>query len=191
MNFGIFLIIEFARFTRILGSKLATISSGRLFTSTFSMHKNSEFLSWFADLSTKMSNGSMFLDYLAKLELLTQFGLKTYTLTPGFIRIVLLGLRTLILSTCVMLHTASVTISSELIVLRGDKLFSKIFTHNVSWTLLTRSCLMNLMTAGSKRIGLTDHLQILSVMLISPFGSLLGSTCLLESILISTCSSDS
>ena len=83
MNFGISLRREFARFTLTLGSKLATILSGRLFTPTFSMQKQSELLYWAADPSTEVFNSSMFLNHLAKLELLPRLGLKISTLTPG------------------------------------------------------------------------------------------------------------
>ena len=67
----------------MLGSKLVTISSEILFTTTFSMHDKSEFLSWVADPSTEVSNGLMFLDHLAKLEVIPRIGMKTSTLTPG------------------------------------------------------------------------------------------------------------
>ena len=85
MNFGLLLMMEFARFNRMLGSKLVTISSGRLFTPTLSMHEKSKFLSWVAYPSTEVSNCLMFLDHLVKLELLLRLGLKKYTLTPGFL----------------------------------------------------------------------------------------------------------
>ena len=83
MNFGLLLMKEFARFARLLGTKSATISSGRLFTPTFSMQKQSELLYWAADPSTEVFNSSMFLNHLAKLELLPRLGLKISTLTPG------------------------------------------------------------------------------------------------------------
>ena len=83
MNIEIVLRRELARFTRFLGSKSATISSGRLSTPTFSMHKQFELISWAEDPSMEVSNGSIFLDRLAKLELLPQIGLKKSTSTPG------------------------------------------------------------------------------------------------------------
>ena len=161
MNFGLFLRKELVRFTRLLGSKSATISPGRLFTPTSSMQKQFEFLSWAADQSTEVFNGSLFLYHLAKLELLPQIGLKTYTLTPGVLWISLLGFRTAILSTCDLLHAASMTISLTLIVWSGFKLFSKRPSRDVSWTLVTRFCSM---TTGLRLIGLIDNFRILSVM---------------------------
>ena len=70
MNFGTLLMMELARFTRMLGSKLVTISSGRLFAPTISIHEKFEFLSWVVYPSREVSIGSMFLNHLEKLELL-------------------------------------------------------------------------------------------------------------------------
>ena len=81
MNFGLSLMMKFARFTRLLGTKSAKFLPGRLFSPTFSMPEKFEFLFWAADPSTEVSNGSMFFDHLAKLELLPRLGLKTSTLT--------------------------------------------------------------------------------------------------------------
>ena len=171
LNFGLLLRTEFARFTRMLGSKSATISSGRLFTPTFSMHQKSEFLSWVPDLSTEVSNGSMSLVHLAKLEFLPRLGPKTPPLTPGVptllgFRIVLSGgvqLFRMFLSTCTLPHAAPITIYFELIVLIGDKLFRESSTREFSQTSVTRSCPMTPMTAGSKSF-LTDNFRILSIM---------------------------
>ena len=196
--FGISLRTEFARFTRMLMSKSATILSGRLFTPTFSMHEKSKFISWVADPSTELSNGSMFLVHLEKLELIPRIGLKTPTLTPGVPT--LLGLQMFLsggvqifrmfLSTCALFHATPITIAFDGIVLSGDKLFRESYTREFSWTFMTRSCPMNPMTDGPKSC-LTDNLQILSIMRVSSFGSLLGTTCLLESLIVSTCLSDS
>ena len=53
------------------------------FHTYFSLQEQFKFLSWVADSSTEVFNGSMFLDHLAKLDLLPRLGLKTSTLTPG------------------------------------------------------------------------------------------------------------
>ena len=66
----------------MIGSKSATILSGRLFTPNFSMHENSELISWVADLSTEVSNVSMFLDHFVKLELIPRLGLKKLYVYP-------------------------------------------------------------------------------------------------------------
>ena len=125
MNFGLTLRTELARFTRLLGYKSVTISPGRLFKPIFPMQKQFELLFWAEDPSTEVFNGSMFLTHFAKLELLPQIGLKNSTLTPGVLWIALLGVLTVILSNCVVLHAASVTISLTLIVWSGFKLFSE------------------------------------------------------------------
>ena len=70
MNFGLSLMTELARFTRLLGFKSATISPGRLFTPNFLIPEQFEFLSWDTYPSTEVFNGSIFLDNLAKIELL-------------------------------------------------------------------------------------------------------------------------
>ena len=180
MIFGLSLWTEFATFTRMLGSKSATILSGRLFTPTFSMHEKSEFLSWVADLSTEVS----FLNHLVKLEFLLRLELKTSMFTLGVPT--LLGLRIFLspgvqlfqifLSTCTLLHAMPVTIAFNLIVLSVNKIFRETSTRELSWTFVTISCPMTPTMAGSKS-SLTDNLRILSKMLISSFGSLLGSTC--------------
>ena len=146
--FGISLRTEFARFTRMLMSKSATILSGRLFTPTFSMHEKSKFISWVADPSTELSNGSMFLVHLEKLELIPRIGLKTPTLTPGVPT--LLGLQMFLsggvqifwmfLSTCALLHAAPIMIAFDVIFLSGDKLFRESSTLEFSRTFVTRSC---------------------------------------------------
>ena len=125
------------------------------------MHEKSEFLSWVEDPSMKVSNGSMFLDHLVKLELLQRFGLKNSTFTPGVPT--LLGFQ-MFLSTDALLYTAPVTISFGIIVLSEDKLFRKSSTRKFFQTFMTRFCPMTPMTAGLKRIGLTDNLRILSIM---------------------------
>ena len=96
----------------------------------------------------------MFFDHLVKLELLPRLGLKKSMLTSGVT--ILLGFRRF-LSTCALLHANTVTIFFDLIVLSGDKLFRGSSTQKLSQTFVTRSCLMTMMTAGSKRIGLTDN----------------------------------
>ena len=154
MNFGLSLRTEITMFTRLLGSKSVMISPGRLFTPICSMQKQFKFLSWAADPSTEVFNGLMSLDYLLKLELLPRLGLKTYMLTPGVLWIDLLGVWTDILSTCALFHAASVTISLTLITWSSFKLSSERPSHDVSRTLVTRSCPM---MAGSKRIGLIDN----------------------------------
>ena len=53
------------------------------FRAHFSMQEKFEFLSWSADPSTKVFKGSIFLDHLAKLELLPWLALKKPMLTPG------------------------------------------------------------------------------------------------------------
>ena len=85
---------------------------GETFHTTFSMHEKSELLSWVADPSMEVPNGSMFLDHLVKLEFLPRLGLKTSTLTSGVQT--LLGFRMFLstgvqlfrmfLSTCALLH---------------------------------------------------------------------------------------
>ena len=79
MNFGLLLMTEFVRFTRLLGSKSVTISPGRIFTPIFQCKIRFEFISWDAYLSIEVFNGSMFLDHFEKLDLLPQLGLKTFT----------------------------------------------------------------------------------------------------------------
>ena len=198
LNFGILLRTELARFTRMIGLKSATILSGKLFTPTFSMHEKSEFLYWVADPSTEVYNSSMFLVHLAKLELLPRLGLKTPLLNPWvptllWFRIVLSGgvkLFRVFLSTCTMLHAAPITITFDVIFLSGDKLFRESFTRELSWTFVMRSSPMTPMTAGLKSF-LTDNLRILSIIWVSSFWSLLGSTCLLESLIVSNCLPDS
>ena len=162
--------------------------TGETFHTHFSMQEQFEFLSWAAYPSTEVFNGSIFLNHLVKLELLPRLGLKTSTLTPGLLWIALLGVRTAILSTWEMLHAASVKISLILIVFSGFKLFSERPSRDVSRTLVTMSCPM---TTGSRVIGLIDNFLILSVMWVSNLGSLLGSTCYLESLIVSTWSYNS
>ena len=116
------------------------------------MQKQFKFLSWAADPSTEVFNGSMFLEHSTKLELLPRLGLKISTLTPGVIWIALLGVWK-ILSTFALLHTASVTMSFELIMWSGFKLSSERPLRDVSRTLVMRSYLM---TNGLKVIGLID-----------------------------------
>ena len=151
------------------------------------MQKQSKFLSWAAYPSTEVFNGSMLLGNFAKLELLLRLGLKTSTLTPGVLCIALLGVRT-ILSTCALFHAVSMTISFELIVWSSLKLFSERPLRDISIPLVMRS---SLMTTGLKRTGLNNILQILSILWVSTFGSLLGSTYLLESLILSTWLPDS
>ena len=110
------------------------------------------------------------------------------TLTPGVLWITLLGSRMAILSTCGLSHAASVVISLMLMVLIGFKLFSNRSLRNVSWTLVTRSYQM---TTGLILIGLIDIFWIPLVMWVSTLGFLIGSTCSLESLIVSTWSSDS
>ena len=124
----------------------------------------------------------MLLHHLAKLELLSRLQLKTSTLTPVVLWIALLGVRKKILLTCVLLHAAYVTISLTIIVWSGFKLFSKRPLHDVSWILVTRSCLM---TTGLKVIGLIDNFWIPLVMWVCTLVSLLGWTCSLESLIVS------
>ena len=143
------------------------------------MQKQFKFLYWAADMSMEVLNGLMFLDHFAKLELILRLGLKTYTLTPGVMWISLLGVRTII-STCALLHAASVTISLTLIVWSSFKLSRERSSHDVSQTLVTRSCLM---TTDSKVIGPIDNFWIPLVMWVSTLGLILGSTCSLESII--------
>ena len=133
---------------------------GRLFTPILSMKKDVELIFWDRYPSTSVFNGSVFLDHFAKLELLPRLGLKTSTLTLVFMWIALLGVRT-ILSTCAMLHAASVTISFEQILWRGFKLSCDRPSRNVSRTLVTKSCPM---MTGSKVVGLIHNFLILSVM---------------------------
>ena len=161
------------------------------------MHEKSEFLSWVADLWTEVSNGSMFPVHLAKLEILPRLGLKIPSLTPGvpillWFRIVLSGGVQLgvFLSTSVILYAEPITIAFDWFMLSGDKLLRESSTRKFSWTFLTRYFPMTSMKAGLKSPTPTDHLQILSTMWVSTIGSLLGSTCLLESLIVSTCSSD-
>ena len=154
MNFGLSLMTEFASSIRFLGSKSVTISLGRRFIPIFLMQKQFEFLSWAVDPSTEVFNGSMFLDHLEKLELLLRLGLKTSTFTPGVLWIALLGIRAAILSTCALLHAASVTISLTIIVWSGFKLSSNRYSRDVSRTLVTRSFMM---TTGLIVIGLIDN----------------------------------
>ena len=124
----------------------------------------------------------MLLDHFAKLELLLQLGLKTSTLTLGVLWIALLGVRK-ILSTCALLHVASMTISFEWIVWSGFKLSHERLSHHVSRKLVTRSCPM---TTGSKVIGPIDNFWIPFVMWVYTLGLLLASTCSLESLIVST-----
>ena len=167
-NFGISLRKEFARFTRMLGSKSATILSGRLFTPTFPMHEKSEFLSWVADPSTEVSNGLIFLDHLVKLELLPRLGLKTSTFTPrvptlqGFRMFLSSGVQLfrMFLSTCGLLHAATVTIAFDVIVSSREKLFRESSTRKFSWPFVTIFCLTTLMMDGLKSC-LNDKLRIL------------------------------
>ena len=161
------------------------------------MYKKSEFLSWVAYQWTEVSNGSMFPVHLAKLEILPQIGLKTPAFTAGVLillwsRIVLSGgvqLFRVFLSTSALLRAEPITIAFDVFMLSGDKLLRESSTHNFSRTFVTRSFLMTPMTAGSKIP--TDNLQILLTMWVSTIGSLLGSTCLLESLIVSTYSSNS
>ena len=141
------------------------------FYTQFSMHKSSEFLSWVADPSTEVSNGSMLLVYLVKLELLPRIGLKTPSLTPGVpnllgFRVVLSGgvqnLR-VFLSTIALLHAEPITITFDVIVFIGDKIFIESSTRKLYWTFVTRSCPMTQMTDRSKSC-LTDNLRTISIM---------------------------
>ena len=117
------------------------------------MQKKFELLSWAAHPSMEVFNGLMFLENFAKLELLPRLGSKTSTLTPGVLLIALLGVRT-ILSTYALFHAASVTISFELIVWSGFKLSPERPSHDVSRTIVSRSCPM---TNGSRVIGMIDN----------------------------------
>ena len=162
------------------------------------MHKKYEFLSWVADPWTEVSNGPMFPVHLEKLEILPRHGLKTPSLTPGvpillWFRIVLSGgvqLR-VFLSTSAILHDDPIMIAFNVFVLSGDKLSRESSTREFSWIFVTRSFPMTPMTAGLKIMTPTDNLQTLSTMRVSAIGSLLGSTCLLESLIVSYWSSDS
>ena len=182
----------------MIGSKSATILSRKLSTPTFSMHKKSEFLSWVVDPWTEVSNGSMFPVHLAKLEILPRIGLKTPLLTPG-VSILLwfwiaisdgVQLR-VFLSTPALFHAKPITNAFNVFVLSGDKLLRESSTRKLSSTFMTWSFPMNHMTAGSKSPTLTDNFWTLLKMWVSANGSFIGSTCLLESLIVSTCSSDS
>ena len=129
------------------------------------MQKHVKLLSWAADPSTEVFNGSMFLNHFAKLELLSRLGLKTSTLNLGVMWIALLGVRT-ILSTSALLHAASVTISFELIVWSGFKISPERPSGNVSQTLVARSCPMR---TGSKVIGLIDNFESVGNVSIYPW----------------------
>ena len=95
------------------------------------------------------------------------------------------------LSTSALLHADPITIAFGVFVLSGDKLLRESTMHKFSWTFLTRSFPMNPLMDGSKSPTSTDNLRILSTIWVSAFGSLHGSTCWLESIIVSTWLSDS
>ena len=110
MNFGILPRTELAKFICLIISKSVTTSPGRLFTLILSLQKDVELRSWARYPSMEVFNGLMFLGHFTKLELLPWLGLKTSTLTLGFMWIALLGVRK-ILSTYAQSHAAPVTIS--------------------------------------------------------------------------------
>ena len=155
MNFGLSPREKLAKFIRLLGSKSVTASPGRRFTLILSVQKDAKLRYWDRDPSMEVLNGSMFLNHFSKLEWLQRLGLKTSTLTLGKLLVALLGVRT-ILSTCVMLRAAPVTISFEIIVWSGfklsrERLFRERLSRDVSQTLVTRSCPM---TTGSEETGI-------------------------------------
>ena len=161
------------------------------------MHEKSKFLSWFSDPWTEVSNGSMLPVHLAKLELLPRLGLKTPSF-PAWVPILLwlqivlsdgVQLLRVFLSTSVIFHANPITITFDVFVLSEDKLLKESSTREFSWIFVMRSFHMTLITAASK--SLTNNLRILSTMWVSAFGSLLGLTCLLEWLIVSTCLSDS
>ena len=76
------------------------------------------------------------------------------------------------------------------IFLSGDKLFIESSTCEFSRTSVTGP-MHPPMTAGSKSPNPTDKFQTLLKMWVSAIGSLLGSTCFLESLIVSACSPES
>ena len=165
----------------------------------FFNERQSEFLSWVAEPWTEVFDGLMLPVHLAKLEVLLRLGLKIPSLTPGvpillWFLIVLSGdvqLR-VFLVTPTHLHAEPTTNAFDVFMLSGDKLLREISTHKFYRKFVTRSFPMPPpMTAGSKSPTPTDNLWNLSTMRVSAIGLLLGSTCVLESLIVSTCSSKS
>ena len=141
----------------------------------------------------------MFPVHLVKLEDMLRPGLKTPSFTPG-VPILLLfrqmflpsgdvQLRMFLL-TPTLLHAEPITNAFNVFMLSGDTLLGDSYTRELSRTFVTGP-MHPPMTAVSKSLTPTDNLQILSTIRVSSIGSLLGSTCLLESLIVSTCSSDS
>ena len=135
----------------------------------------------------------------SEMEILRWLGLKTPSCTAGlptllWFRIFLsdgVKLLMVFLSASALLHAEPITIAFNVFMLSRDKLLRESSTREFSWTFVTRSFPMTPMTADLNSPTPTDNLRILSKMWGFAFGSLLGSTCLLESLIVSTCSFDS
>ena len=147
------------------------------FYTEFSMHKKFKFLSWVADPRMEASNGSMRPVQICKLEFFSKsrIGLKILSFTRG-VPIQLLFRRMFLLSGDMQLRMFLLT----------PKLSRGISTRELSRTFLTGLMLPPMKTAGLKIPTLTDMLRTLSTIRVSAIGSFLGSTCLLESLIMYT-----
>ena len=165
------------------------------------MSKKSKFLSWLVDPWTEVSNGSLFPLQLRKLDFVSRPGLKIPSFTPG-VPILLIFCRMFLLSgdvqlkmfmlTPTLFHAELITDAFDWFVLSRDKLSRGRSTREFFSTFVTRSFLMPPpMMAGSKSPTPTNNLRTMSTMWVYSIGSLLGSTCMLESLIVSTWSSDS
>ena len=217
MNFGLSLRTEFVSFTRTLESGFFQSSGKILFTPTSLICDDYRFLSWVVERWMKVSDFLTLSVQLSTFEVVSLLGLQISLFSPG-VSILLLRSPLLFLLSLDMhiiflfLSTDSscgpITDASDWSVLSQDEFvlnsclieFVKTFvTRFVSmfvsplimrW-LMPCSMIPILMTSGLRGPTPTDTLWTLSTMWVSFIGSFLASTCLLESLIVSTCSSKS
>ena len=166
------------------------------------MHDKFKFLSLVADPWMEVYNGSMLPEQLRKLEVfvVSRLGLKIPAFTP-VVPILLLFRRMFLLSgdvqlrifmlTPIILHCKPIKNAFDWFMLIGDMLSRGISTREFSRNFVTVSMPPPMTTAGTKSTTLTDKLQTMLTMRVSSIGSFLGSFCLLESLIVYLCSSDS
>ena len=166
------------------------------------MHDESRFLYWVADPWIWVSNFSMLCVQLSKLEVVSRLGLNMSLLTPDipillwFPTLFLLwsDVHIVLLLPPKLLHYKPITNVFDWFVLSVDELFIESCSLEFVNTCVTRYlfyCPMIPMAAGSRSLTPIDKVQTPSTMWVSFIGLFLGSTCLLESLIVSTCSSDS
>ena len=176
------------------------------------MHDGSRFLSWVVEPWTRVSNVSMFSVQLSMFEVVSLLGLQTSSFTillwPPLIFILSSDVHIIFLLLSTDSSCGPITNASDWSMLSRDKFvlkscsleFVKKFA-TMSASMFVSLFVMNWvlpcpmipipMTSGSRDPTQTDKLQTLSTMWVSFIGYFLASTWLLESLIVSTCSSDS